>query len=44
MSDELINRLRQLDKEELIQQNLSLRQENEKLLDQLLQSEDRFNA
>ncbi len=44
MSDDLINRLRQLDKEELIQQNLSLRQENERLLTRTEQSEERFDA
>ncbi len=44
MSDDLINRLRQLDKEELIKENLSLRQENKRLLTQKLQSEERFNT
>lgn len=43
MSDDLINSLRQLDREELIQQNLSLRQENEKLLTRTEQSEERFD-
>ncbi len=43
MSDELINRLRQMDKEELIKENLSLRQKNESLLTRSQQSEERFN-
>ncbi len=44
MSDELINSLRQMDKEELIRQNLSLRRKNEKLIVQNQQSEERFNT
>ena len=43
MSDKLIDRLQQMDKEELIKENLSLRRENEKLSAQKLQSEEQFN-
>ena len=44
MSDESISCLRQMDKEELIRQILSLRQENETLLGRLQNSEDRFQV
>ncbi|MEA1921037.1 MAG: PAS domain S-box protein, partial [Pseudomonadota bacterium] len=44
MNEESISRLQQMDKEELIQQVLSLRRENETLLDQLLRSDEKFRA
>lgn len=44
MSDDLIKRLRQMNKEELIKENLSLRLENKKVLGLTQKSEDRFNT
>ena len=44
MSDRSISKLRQMDKEELIKQILSVRQENGTLLERLQNSEDRFQA
>ena len=44
MSDESISRLQQMDKEELIQQILSLRQDKENLMGRLHDSEDRFRV
>ena len=44
MIDKSIDRLRQMDKEELIQQILSLRRENETRLGQLLESEEQFRV
>ncbi|MCK5539590.1 MAG: PAS domain S-box protein [Deltaproteobacteria bacterium] len=44
MSDKSIDRLRQMDKEELIQQILSLRLENETRFGQLLESEEQFRV
>ena len=44
MSDESISCLRQMDKEELIRQILSLRKENETSLGRLQNSEDRFQV
>ena len=44
MSDGSISKLRQMDKEELVKQILSLRQENETLLERLQNSEVKFQA
>ncbi|MCD6534833.1 MAG: PAS domain S-box protein [Deltaproteobacteria bacterium] len=44
MSEESISRLQRMDKEELIQQILSLRQENETLLGRLQKSEEMFKV
>ncbi|MCD6292701.1 MAG: PAS domain S-box protein, partial [Deltaproteobacteria bacterium] len=44
MNNETISSLQQMDKEELIQQILALRQENESLLERATESEARFRA